>query len=194
MEILVLAAGRSSRMRGEDKLMRVIDGEPLLRRSTQRCLDTLYPVTVVTAEKTHRRDCLADLPCRIIEVPAGPMSASLVAGTRALSDRALLVMLADMPDLTTKDLLMVIRAGDKFSTKICRAGTEDGAAGHPVLFPASLLPDIRALETTHDQGAKDILAAREVHLVPLPGRHAVTDLDTPEAWAQWEAARQRPSR
>jgi hypothetical protein len=28
-------------------------------------------------------------------------------------------------------------------------------------------------------------------LVRLPGTHATTDLDTPEAWAQWRAARRR---
>jgi CTP:molybdopterin cytidylyltransferase MocA len=38
-----------------------------------------------------------------------------------------------------------------------------------------------------DEGARSVLAAQasRVRLCPLPLRHAVTDLDTPEDWAQW---------
>jgi CTP:molybdopterin cytidylyltransferase MocA len=40
-----------------------------------------------------------------------------------------------------------------------------------------------------DEGARAILRRHPPRLLALPGRHAVTDLDTPEDWARWRAAR-----
>jgi molybdenum cofactor cytidylyltransferase len=46
------------------------------------------------------------------------------------------------------------------------------------------------MRLTGDQGARDLLRAHadDVRAVVLPARHAVTDLDTPEDWANWRAA------
>ena len=71
-------------------------------------------------------------------------------------------------------------------TSVIRASTADGRAGHPVIFPARLWPDLVRLQG--DQGARDMLKSEAVQLCPLPGQHALTDLDTPEAWAAWRAA------
>ena len=40
------------------------------------------------------------------------------------------------------------------------------------------------------QGAREVLRGAEVKLVPLPGRHALVDLDTPEDWAEWRGLRE----
>ena len=69
-----------------------------------------------------------------------------------------------------------------------RGTAEDGTPGHPVLFPRDCFPALLAL--SGDMGAKAVLAANipRVRDVPLPGRRALTDLDTPEAWQAWESA------
>jgi CTP:molybdopterin cytidylyltransferase MocA len=64
-------------------------------------------------------------------------------------------------------------------------GASGTKPGHPVIFPADLAPLLQNL--SGDRGAQPILAAHagRLHLVPLPGQAALTDLDTPEDWAQW---------
>ena len=75
---------------------------------------------------------------------------------------------------------------------ILRATAADGTPGHPVLFPDWALPGLAAL--TGDSGARDLLQQHRdrTERVALPARHAVTDLDTPEDWAAWRAARSLP--
>jgi molybdenum cofactor cytidylyltransferase len=46
------------------------------------------------------------------------------------------------------------------------------------------------MELTGDQGARAVLQrhADKILYTALPGQHATTDLDTPEAWAAWRAS------
>jgi CTP:molybdopterin cytidylyltransferase MocA len=195
--IVVLAAGSSSRMGGRDKLMEQIDGMPLLRRTVLRALEAGCDVSVALPEAPHpRHDALADLPVRRVPVPAATegMNASLRAGLAALPPQteAVMVMLADMPDITTQDMKDVLQAVDLISdTLIWRATTQSGDAGHPIVFRATLIPALIALNG--DAGGSAVVKANRAHTlhVPLPGTHARTDLDTPQAWADWRA-RQEP--
>jgi CTP:molybdopterin cytidylyltransferase MocA len=45
-------------------------------------------------------------------------------------------------------------------------------------------------EVRGDRGGRDLLArhADRLYRLALPGRRAVTDLDTPEDWARWRGA------
>lgn len=194
-EILILAAGSSSRMRGADKLLEEIDGEPLLTRSARMALATGCPVTVtLPPDRPARLAALQGLAVVPVIVPdaAKGLAASLIAGLDALpASVPVLMVLADLPDLTTEDLQDCLAVWAKDPLAIPRGAAADGTPGHPVGFP----PDLRAelLALTGDTGARDVLTrhADRLHLVRLPGTHATTDLDTPEAWAQWRAARPR---
>lgn len=193
--ILLLAAGQSRRMGGADKLMQEIDGEPLLRRSARIAM-TAGPVIAALPPAPHPRYwALAGLDIEVVEVPdaAEGMNASLRRAVAALPPQtpAAMVLLADLPDLTAQDLSLVLGAID-FSTKnlVWRGTTEDGRPGHPVVFQKALFTELLAL--TGDGGAQSVAQAykdRQV-LVPLPYQNARTDLDTPEAWADWRAKRQ----
>ncbi len=194
-EILILAAGSSSRMRGADKLLEEIDGEPLLTRSVRMALATGCPVTVtLPPDRPARLAALQGLAVTPVIVPdaAKGMAASLIAGLRPMPASApVLMVLADLPDLTTEDLQDCLAVWAKDPLAIPRGAAADGTPGHPVGFP----PDLRAelLALTGDTGARGVLTRHvdRLHLVRLPGTHATTDLDTPEAWTQWRAARPR---
>ena len=54
-----------------------------------------------------------------------------------------------------------------------------------MIVPARLLPEMAALRG--DTGARALMQSHPVRHVALPGRRAVTDLDTPEDWAAWRA-------
>ena len=54
--IILLAAGQSSRMRGRDKLLEMVDGQPLLRRQAAMALAvTDAPVLVALPAAPHPR-------------------------------------------------------------------------------------------------------------------------------------------
>ena len=192
--ILILAAGASRRMQGRDKLLENVDGMTLLRRQVLRArAATDAPVIVALPPLPHaRQDELRDLDVQIVQVGNADdgMNASLGAGLAALpaTAKAVMVMLADMPDVTEEDLRTVLDAVDLASDHmIWRATTAQGAPGHPIIFRSPLWPALQAL--TGDSGGRDIARAHldRTLYVPLPANHARTDLDTPEAWAAWRA-------
>lgn len=193
--ILLPAAGASSRMRGRDKLLEPVRGQTLLRDRVGMALDLGLDVLVtLPPDRPARADTLQDLASpslylMTVSDAATGLSASLRAGATWARDRGytgLMVVLPDLPDLVTADMKTVLQAHDPKS--ISRATAQDGTAGHPVIFPTAILPALCHL--VGDAGARDILRTYPVRHVALPGRRAVTDLDTPEAWAAWHA-RQR---
>ncbi|MDC0135246.1 nucleotidyltransferase family protein [Sulfitobacter sp.] len=193
--VLILAAGTSSRMRGTDKLLEDVDGIPLLRRSVQRALATGAAVYVCLPAAPHPRySALENLGLTTVPVAdaAQGMSVSLRAGLQALpaDTPAVMVLLADMPDLTTEDFNTVLQTIDLNSKLlIWRATTRDGAAGHPIVFRDTLFAPLMGIEG--DTGGSDIVKANrdKTVMVRLPDNHARTDLDTPEAWDAWRKSR-----
>ena len=190
-QLLLLAAGASTRMGGEDKLLREIDGIPLILRQARIALQVSSQVSIVLPQSDRARSAwLTDVTISIIRVTARSMSASLRAGAEAVPKGPLLILLADMPEITANDIRAVLAQGERAPDQIVRGATSEGQAGHPVLFPASMRHYLLGLEG--DTGAQDLIRRKGAKLVVLPNQHAICDLDTPEAWAAWEA--QRPKR
>lgn len=190
LAILLPAAGASRRMAGRDKLMEEIDGVPLLARQTGRAIETGAAVYVTTrADRPARISALAGLNAQLVPArdPDQGLSSSLRAGVAALPDyvTALMVLLPDLPDIETSDMRAIIAAQTLHPGSILRAVAEDGSPGHPTLFPKSLFNELAKL--TGDGGARTLLMHHGFVGVTLPGNRAITDLDTPEAWARWRA-------
>ena len=191
--ILILAAGSSSRMRGGDKLLEPVEGQPQLARLVRAALATGLPVTVtLPPDRPARIACLDGLPITRVMVPGADegMAASLRAGIGALPRPApVLVVLGDLPEITTDDLCRMTAAWATRPEALLRGAAQDGTPGHPVGFPADLIAELRTL--SGDQGAREVIGRHRHRLlsVPLPGQHATTDLDTPEDWARWRAGR-----
>lgn len=193
LTILIPAAGAARRMRGGDKLMELVDHEPLLRRQA-RLARSVCATVIVTLRQDDpaRRQALTGLDVTLLPVPqaAEGMAASLRAGA-ALAKGAVMILPADMPELDAADLTLLIAAFDQQPDALLRGASADGRPGHPVIFPADLRAQL--LDLHGDEGARGLLIrhAARLHLIALPGQHALTDLDTPEAWAAWRAGRQR---
>jgi CTP:molybdopterin cytidylyltransferase MocA len=96
-----------------------------------------------------------------------------------------MILLADLPDLETADLVGMCSAAARAPDAIWRAQDAAGMPGHPVIFPARLFPALT--QVTGDTGERDALRGETVHRYRLPGTRATTDLDTPAAWAAWRA-------
>lgn len=195
------AAGGSTRMRGEDKLLQTIGGKPILRKTALIALQAdLGPVIVgVRTKDPARRNALRNLDLRILEVPDADqgMSVTLRAGAQATLTEILsyheddyeysgmMVLLPDMPEITARDLIAMDYAFQSSGGTAVRATTQEGAFGHPTLFPVHLL---RAFDDlSGDKGAASLFEGESVIEVALAHDRARTDLDTPEAWAAWRA-------
>ena len=193
LAIVIPAAGASRRMGDRDKLLEPVDGTPLLRRMADIALAVCDTVIVTLPEdRLGRSEALEGLGVRHVPVPdaSDGMSASLRRAASELDGTTdgLMILPADMPDLTEEDLRQVAKAfADASGEFIVQATGADGTPGHPVVFPADLLPLFADL--TGDEGARAILQAHRLRLirVALPDAHATTDLDTPDAWTRWRA-------
>ncbi|KAF0171746.1 MAG: hypothetical protein FD162_2830 [Rhodobacteraceae bacterium] len=189
LTILIPAAGTASRMRGGDKLLEEVGGEPMLRRQA-RLARLVCAAVIVTLrpEDSMRHKALEALDITALPVPdaAEGMAASIRAGASA-AQGAVMILPGDMPELTAADLRAVIDAFDQDRSAICRGTAADGTPGHPVILPADLRAELLALRG--DEGARKLLQRHKarVRLIALPDQHAITDLDTPEAWAIWRA-------
>ncbi len=193
LTILLLAAGASTRMRGGDKLLEEIDGEPVLRRQAKAALAADGPVFVaLPPDRPTRQTALQGINVTRLTVPDATegMGASIRAGVAALpkDGTGVMILPADMPEITADDIQALATAHARQPDAVLRGASEDGVPGHPVVFPARLFDRLRML--TGDAGARAVLQDEAVRLIPLPARHALTDLDTPEDWAAWRAARQ----
>lgn len=193
--ILLLAAGSASRMRGGDKLLEDVHGAPCLQVMAKRALATGQPVLVTMPSLNHpRAACLTGLELSVIEVPNADlgMSHSLQRGVAALPNNAKAVMIlpADMPDITTDDMNEMLDAFVVTNATAMRATTQNGATGHPTLVGMNLFEQFQKL--TGDKGANAILSALgdSLMLHALKGDRARIDLDTPEDWSAWRARTQ----
>ncbi|MGB3834200.1 MAG: molybdopterin-binding/glycosyltransferase family 2 protein [Mesorhizobium sp.] len=185
---VLLAAGRSSRMGGPNKLMALFDGKPLVRRTAERVLATKAAGTfVVTGHQRGRvHEALEGLAVRFAENPdfADGLSTSLKAGVAALPQDAAgaLIVLGDMPGVSSADLDRLVDAFRKAGgTAVVRASHE-GKRGNPVLLPRALFPAISHLEG--DTGARHLIEAGGLEVVDVEiGAGAAVDVDTPRALA-----------
>lgn len=192
--VILLAAGQSSRMRGSDKLMQLIDGQPLVRRQAKlaRAVTTGPVIAALPPQPHDRYQALVDLDLQLLPVPDADegMNASLRRAFEAVPKHApgAMLLLGDLPDLTESDLRIILQDVDfKSNTRIWRGATQDGKPGHPVVFSADLFDQFKTL--SGDSGGREVVqsAKGRVALVTLPGHRARRDLDTPEDWAAWRA-------
>jgi len=198
IEAVLLAGGRSTRMRGRDKLLEEVDGAPLLRLQAQRLVgaDTDAVHVILPENMPKRLAALAELEGitpHVSKLTEEGMAGSIRAGLAACDPEAdgILFVLGDMPDVSARDINAVISAFDPDENRtIIRACDSDGVPGHPVLFGRRFFESLATL--SGDEGARRVIKAAPECVVDVPtsGFGATTDLDTPESWEVWRASRE----
>jgi len=188
LAILLLAAGSSSRMGPKDKLLETVEGQPLLSLISRRAALTGLPCYVTLPDANHPRvKWIGSTTAIFVPNATEGMAASIRAGIAALPNHieAVMILPTDMPEIESQDLQHMAAHYRGTDGPILRASAADGTAGHPVLFPRRYFDALCSL--SGDVGARAVLANEPVKLVALPDQRAITDLDTPEAWANWRA-------
>jgi len=184
---LVLGAGRSSRMGGPNKLLAEIAGRPLVRIVVEEVLASrARPVIVVTGHQRERVEAaLGGLPVKFVYNPnfADGLGTSLKAGIGALPADAdgVVVCLGDMPQVDAALIDRLIGAFDPPMGALVVVPTIDGKRGNPVVWSRRFFSDLMTIEG--DVGARALIGSypEAVAEVPLAGKGAFTDVDTPEA-------------
>ena len=189
---LVLAAGRSSRMGGENKLLAEVGGVPMLLRAVNAALASkAASVTVVLGHEADRAEALlAGCRVNIVRNPdyAAGMSTSLRAGLAALPGEATaaVVLLADMPRVNAAHVDRLIDAFEARQPAIV-VPRRDGRRGNPVLWPREFFAAMRAV--AGDRGARAVLEANagRIRFVEMDDDAVHADVDTPDDLGAEEA-------
>jgi molybdenum cofactor cytidylyltransferase len=191
---VVLAAGRSTRMGAQNKLVADVGGTPMVRRVVEAALASrAAPVLVVTG---HMADAVSTVLTGIdVVLVANPnyatgLASSLEAGIRALPagcDGAL-ILLGDMPRIAPAHIDRLIAAFGAGDVPRIVVPVHEGRRGNPVLWPAAFFPELLGLEG--DAGAKRLLAthAARVHEIDLATGAIFADIDTPDDLARLRGA------
>ncbi len=187
---IVLAAGRSSRMGGANKLVSEVAGQPLIARTLDGVLASrARPIVVVLGhDEPWIRAAIGDRPVTIVDNPAytSGMASSLKTGLLSLPvdiDGAL-ICLGDMPRIDPAVLDRLIAAFNPLEGRAICVPVWEGKRGNPVLWAKSFFPEMGSL--AGDVGARHLIGqyAELVAEVAMSDDSVLLDIDTPEALAK----------
>jgi len=212
---IILAAGSSSRMGdGRHKLLLPLDDRPVLAHVIDVTLASqARPILIVLGHHAHEvRKQIATYAAHpditLIENPdyLQGMSTSMRSGLQIIISHgyrkfkqwqvvdSALILLGDQPLIRPRIIDTLISTWQVTGKRIV-APLYDGKRGNPILFAASLFPEL--LEVTGDEGGRSVVERhrQELETVELGDAMASYDVDTWEAYQQiveaWERKKSR---
>ncbi|GAC1370515.1 MAG: molybdenum cofactor cytidylyltransferase [Ktedonobacteraceae bacterium] len=212
---IILAAGSSSRMEQQrHKLLLPLGGRPVVAHVLETVLASqTQPIVIVLGHQAEQvraalQVFVTDRPLLFVENPEYKqgMSTSLRVGLQALAQwdspvsgviEGALVLLGDQP-LITAHIIDTLIATREASTKQIIAPLYAGKRGNPVLFSASLFPEL--MTVSGDEGGRSVIERhrQDVTTVEVGNPSANSDVDTWAAYQQvvaaWAEERQQEER
>ena len=156
---ILLAAGQSKRMDGENKLTKEIQDVPLIKYSVKNILaSSINELIVVLGHQKEIIEKLIDknekIKCVFNKNFENGMASSIKTGLDHLSEKteAFFICLGDMPMVSHDIYNQLIKSKDN---KEIIVPTYKGQQGNPVLFDKSMKEKV--MDTSGDVGAKKIL-------------------------------------
>lgn len=184
---LVLAAGRSTRMGANNKLIEPVAGKPMVRHVVETALGAnLASVRVVTGNKPAEvQHALDGLDVTYTHNPnfADGLSTSLAAGTGALEADidGVVVLLGDMPLITADLIGQLVAAFNPAENRAICVPVHHGKRGNPILWAARFFADMANVQG--DTGARHLIGENAEWIAEVDAGDAAIfrDIDTPEA-------------
>ena len=189
----LLAGGNSKRMGKDNKLLVEIEGIPLVRKIVLEMLnsnlDGCQVVLGYEAEKVA--EVLKDLPVQFLVNPLwkNGQASSLKTAVENLDTEVsdLLVMLADLPGVTSKHIKYLIENHfeDRSSNNIITVPCHKGQRGNPVIWSEAFFPDLVKLDG--DTGGRVLFPYHPaaMNLVEVHNDCVITDTNTPQELNLW---------
>jgi len=189
---IILAAGRSTRMGGPNKLLAELGDKPLVRIVTEQALASkAQGVIVVTGHQAEQVEkALHGLDVKFVRNPdfAEGLASSVKAGIAAVASDAdgAVICLGDMPLISAHLIDRLIEAFAPDRGNLIAVPVSDNRRGNPVLWSRRFFNELMTLDG--DIGARHLIARHSAAVaeVPVEGFGAFLDIDTPQAL---EAAR-----
>jgi molybdenum cofactor cytidylyltransferase len=186
LSLIVLAAGKSTRMRGRNKLLARIHKKAIIRRVVETALSAYIDEVIVVLgwEANKVRNELRDLPCRFVmnEDYAKGQSGSVKAGLAEIEagTEAVLILPGDVAMIDTHSINKVIEAYNKRNSPIVVA-SHAGRHGHPILLSKKLFNEIELIDEA-TFGLKSVVDRHEseVQTVETGSENVLLDIDTPQ--------------
>ena len=184
---IILAAGRSTRMGGPNKLLAELGGKKLVRIVTEQALASRASgVIVVTGHQAAEVEkSLQGLKVKFVRNPdfAAGLASSVKSGIAAVPDNAdgAVVCLGDMPLIDAHLIDRLIEAFAPDRGNLIVVPVSDGRRGNPVLWSRRFFNELMTLDG--DIGARHLIAkhSEAVAEVAVEGHGAFLDIDTPQA-------------
>lgn len=180
---VVLAAGTSSRFGPGNKLLREIDGEPVVRHAvgTLSAARLEHVAVVVGHEAPALREAVAVLDVTVLanEDYAEGKSTAIRSGVAHVAEAgadAVVIALGDMPFVSQSSVNALVRAHEH-RPETAFAAAFDGERGNPVLFDAVHFDELRVLHG--DAGGRHVLREADAALVETGDPGVCQDIDTP---------------
>jgi molybdenum cofactor cytidylyltransferase len=186
LSLIVLAAGKSTRMHGRNKLLIKIEGKHVIRRVVEVALSSKVDEVIVVLgwEAERVRKALDDLPCRFIvnkEYEKG-QSSSVRVGLKGISEstEAVLILPGDIAKVDTSAINRVIEDYSRRKHPIIVAAYH-GRPGHPILLDRELFKDIEQIDE-QSFGLKAVTKKHEgrIRFIEAGSPNVLRDIDTPE--------------
>ena len=166
---ILLAAGQSKRMNGENKLTKEIQGTPLIKHSVKNILASSIDELIVVLG--HQKETIEKLVNKNEKIKfvfnkdfESGIASSIKTGLNNLSEKteAFFICLGDMPMVNLNIYNQLIKSINK---KEIIVPTYKGQQGNPVLFAKSMKEKI--INISGDIGAKKILELNKDKILNL---------------------------
>jgi len=191
---IILAGGLSSRMNGENKLTKKINGIPLISHTIKNILGSAVDEIVIVVG--YEEDILKSLIEKNKKIKIiynknynSGIASSIKIGLKNISTKteAFFISLGDMPNVNQNIYNKLIKVRDKYNKKLkikykkeIIIPTYQGKNGNPILFSKHMKKKIMKIEG--DAGAKSLveLNMNKILKVPFKNDAIILDFDKPE--------------
>jgi len=177
---VLMASGFGKRF-GGNKLLAIVKGKSLIRRTMEVLPPSLFERAAVVSQ--YEEILIQVIKAKYLPIPnpraAEGISASLRLGLAAMEDMdGVLFAVCDQPWLTKKRVQRLIRAFREHPDRIVALSYE-GKRGNPVIFPSSLFPELNLLRG--DDGGRTVISWNPGRLLTVEAASAreLADVDYP---------------
>lgn len=190
---IILAAGESTRMGDENKLLLPFNGKPVIEHVVDAVVSSnVGPVYVVVGHQQELvRPVIQHYPVTLVENPiyVEGMGTSIRAGVEHAGEEAsgFMICLSDLPRITSDEYAYLVQSFLAHHSKDKNTITVpyfEGQRGNPVILSSVYRPAMLAQQGV--VGCRGLIKQHPEHVrnVEMPTAHVVADVDTPEAYQQ----------
>jgi len=193
---ILLAAGESKRMKGENKLTKKIKNIPLIQYAIKNILGSAVDEIIIVLG--HEKESLENIIEKNKKIKfvynenfKTGVASSIKVGLHNISNKAeaFFICLGDMPDVNQNIYNKLIKARDNYNKKLKPAfkreiiiPSHDGRDGNPILFSTFMKKKLMHLKG--DFGTREVieLNKKETLNVPFDSEGILIDFDTQKSF------------